>query len=488
MTALVDAIRRHATSGRENPAIDDGHLSLTWLDTAEAIESTIGEVKLLLPGDRPVALVMDHSAPAVILLRALREVGVPIIPLPPFFSEMQREAALDDAGAAAVVPNCVLEGRTVRFAPEVRNPPPAKLPEGTAVISFSSGSTGDPKGVCLSTSHLVAVATAVCDYLGRDTAGRHLPVLPFGILLEQVAGLFASLIAGGTYLRLSARQVGLANPLRPDGKALLEAVAQTDATSLILVPEYLAALVAAMEVTGVRLPLLNIVAVGGASVPIRLLERAEKVGLPVRQGYGMTEAGSVITLEGKDAASKGSVGTAIGTNGLRIASDGEIILDGPLFLGLVGKPREPGPFATGDLGRLDDQGQLWIEGRKSNLIVTSLGRNISPEWIEGLLLAQPEVAQAVVRGDGEATLEALIVPSGPAADIGSAIARVNDGLPDYARVARHRVIPPLSPVSGLLTGNGRPRRALIDQAYPPETEMTHFFDRLVAQTAARPSR
>ena len=139
----------------------------------------------------------------------------------------------------------------------------------------------------------------------------------------------------------------------------------------------------------------------------------------------------------------GSVGTSIGAHRISLADDGEIIIDGPLFLGLVGHPRNVGPFPTGDIGRIDEDGQLWIEGRKSNLIVTSFGRNVSPEWIEGLLTGQPEIAQAAVRGDGDAALEALIVPAGPTVDIRPALDRVNVELPDYARVGRSRLVPPL---------------------------------------------
>lgn len=482
MTSLLNAIRGHAKTGAANAALDDGHRSLSWSDTADAVAKTLSHIERLGLGEQPVGLLLDHSTASVILLIALLEAGVPSVPLPPYFSDVQHEAALDDAGATALVTSCALEDLTVRFELHRRDCAPVDLPEGTAVISFSSGSTGDPKGVCLSADHLLAVATAVCDSLGRNMAGRHLPILPFGILLEQVAGLFASLIAGGTYLPLPGRAVGLANPLRPDRKALLNAVDRERATSLILVPEYLAALVAALEEKGAQLPSLKLVAVGGASISGALLERARALGLAIRQGYGMTEAGSVITLEDGSVPSEGSVGKSIGAHRIALAEDGEIIIEGPLFLGVVGKPRDPGPFATGDIGRIDEHGRLWVEGRKSNLIVTSLGRNISPEWVESMLTAQPEIAQAMVRGDGEARLEALLVPSGPAADVQSALERVNQSLPGYARIGAHRLVPPFTATNRQLTDNGRLRRAAINFAYPEGAEAHPFFDRLVAET------
>src|SRR3546814_9124135 len=74
----------------------------------------------------------------------------------------------------------------------------------------------------------------------------------------------------------------------------------------------------------------------------------------------------------------------------RIAPDGEFVLEGEMFLGTIGEPRAPGPLFTGDIGRIDDQGRLWVEGRKSALIVTSFGRNISPEWVEAELTRSEE--------------------------------------------------------------------------------------------------
>lgn len=482
MTALLEAVQAHARSGRPNPAFDDGHRPLSWSDGARAIEKAVGELKKSGLDGNPVGLDIDHSTGGAIALIAMIEAGIPVVPLPPYFNEAQRRAALVRAGASVCISGCSLDGLALRLVTVPIDADAAELPHGTAVVSFSSGSTDEPKGVCLSADHLVAIATSVCDFLGRDLAGRHLPVLPFGILLEQVAGLFASLIAGGTYLPLPGSDVGLANPVRPDGRQLLDAVIRGRATSLILVPEYLAALVAAMETCSIRLPQLRLVAVGGASISPALLQRANVVGLPVRQGYGMTEAGSVITLEDGSQVSRGGVGRSIGAHRLWLADDGEIVVDGPLFLGLLGRPRRPGPFATGDIGRLDQDGFLWIDGRKSNLIVTSLGRNISPEWPEGLLTAQPEIAQAMVRGDGEAALEALLVPAGPDADVESAVGRVNGGLPEYARIGGFRLVPPFTPASGQLTGNGRLRRAAINAAYPKEPAAENFFDRLNSET------
>ena len=493
MTLLLDAIHEHARD-RPNALAIDGAEQLDWNDLAHLIPALASDLQQQFDRRRPVGLRLDHGLGETLLDLALVEAGVVTIPLPRFFTAGQVEAALDQAGASSLIggPVTLVRGDRPELSMTVDRRPgrTALLPQGTARITFTSGSTGNPKGLCLSLEHLFGVARAVVGHLGRHHAGRHLPVLPPGILLENVAGLYATILAGGTYVALPQAEVGMADPFRPDPAVMLRAIGEGRITSLILVPEYLAVLVAAMRAGRVALPRLTLVAVGGARITPELLDIAADLGLPVRQGYGLTECASVVTLDDGAPEGRGSVGCSIGASAVRLADGGEIVIDGPLFLGEVGRPRDPGPFATGDLGRLDAEGRLWIEGRKSALIVTAHGRNVSPEWVEGLLTADLRIAQAMVRGDGRATLDALIVPAAPKADIAAAVAAVNDALPAYARVARWRVVPPFTPFAGLLTGNGRLRRAAIDAAYPfqePAADQP-FFDHLVARTQEAQAR
>jgi long-chain acyl-CoA synthetase len=122
-------------------------------------------------------------------------------------------------------------------------------------------------------------------------------------------------------------------------------------------------------------------------------------------------------------------------------------------------------FPTGDLGHFDEAGHLHLSGRRKNLLITSFGRNVAPEWIESLLLAEPAIAQTIVCGDGMPGLCALLVaaPGAERGALGAAVARVNAGLPDYARIADWLPVAPFSVDNGLATGNGRPRRNAILQ-------------------------
>lgn len=473
MSAILAALAAHDPDGL---AID-GPQPMTRAALAAAVAARAAALRVAAAG-RAVAVQLDHGTDLCVTELALFAADLPGIVLPPFFTAAQRDGAIAAAGCGLRVDATGLH---------LLDHAPAPLPDATARVSFTSGSTGAPKGVCLSEAHLAAVARAVAATL-KEHAGRHLPVLPPGVLLETVAGFYALMIAGGTYVALPQAEIGLADPFAPDWGRLLAAIAAERITSLILVPEYLAGLVAAMEASRTRLPRLTLVAVGGARTPPALLARAAAVGLPVRQGYGLTECGSVVALESGHEAARGSVGRSLGAHRITLADDGEIIVDGPLFLGTIGAPRAPGPFATGDIGRFDEDGNLRIEGRKSNMIVTAFGRNVAPEWVEGALVEQPDIRQACVRGEGLNTLEALIVPARPDADIAAAVAAANRGLPAYARIGRVRVVPPFLPSNGQLTANGRLRRTAIAVAYPEIDPNMTFFHRLVAETREAQAR
>jgi pyrroloquinoline quinone (PQQ) biosynthesis protein C len=456
VTALRQSISAHAKRCPQRFALDP--IIAEPVRYAALAEQLDGQA--VRESARPVALEFDYGVEAAVHELAFLEAGIPVLSLPSFFSEAQRRHALETSGAM-LLPN----GKD--HADPLTAIGPAVLPAGTARITFTSGSTGNPKGVCLSADHMLLVASEVIRAVGSEHAGRHLALLPPGILLETVAGFFAAVLAGGTYVCPPQALCGMHDPFRPDFALMATRIAEWRITSLILVPELLAGLVAVLEASGKRLPLLTLVAVGGARTPPALIARARSLGLPVRQGYGLTECGSVVALENDCPGEPGSVGRPLGHIRALIAPDGEVLLEGPLCLGIIGQEGPQKPFATGDIGQLDAQGRLWIEGRKSSLIVTTHGRNVSPEWIEQALLGRPEIVQAFVYGDGLAFPEALLVPAAPDSDLAVAVASVNAGLPDYARIAAWREVAHFTPQNGRLTGNGRLQRKAIEAAYLP---------------------
>lgn len=471
LQAMFAAAGRHA--GRV--ALDDGTRQLPYRDLADAVSAMAATIRDAVPGAGPIAIKCDNGIDWVIADLALLSLGRPGIPLPPFFTPAQRAAALAHAGAAGVI----RAGGIERF-----DHPAAAIPPRTARISFTSGSTGDPKGICLDDRVMMQTAQAIVARLGEGLADVHFPVLPLAVLLENVAGLYATLLAGGRYCVRPAAAIGLADPFAPDDARLVDAIGKSGATSLILVPEYLARIVGRLERTGGRLDRLGLVAVGGARVPLSLLARADRVGLPVVQGYGLTECGSVVSIEAPGEQDRGTVGRPLDHARVFLASDGEIMVDGHFHLGTIGHPRAAGPVHTGDIGAIDARGRLSIIGRKSSLIITSFGRNVAPEWVEEQLVAQPQIAQAMVYGDGESAVRALIVPSAPDADVAAGVAAANAGLPAYARVAAWEPARPFTPADATLTPNGRLRRAAI----LARRDARPFFERLCAETAPARAR
>jgi acyl-CoA synthetase (AMP-forming)/AMP-acid ligase II/pyrroloquinoline quinone (PQQ) biosynthesis protein C len=473
--SLLHTIAGIAASDPDRVALDalDGN-SVTFASLVTLITARSHELGAVTAPGAPVVMQRDHGIPTAIDELAMLEAGIPVLSLPAFFTKDQARHAISLCGAQPD-PATRPAGRATS-----RKSAPSLHPCGTARITFTSGSTGSPKGICLSAGHMLQVAASIVDAVGAQHAGRHLALLPPGILLETVAGFFPTLLAGGCYVCPPQAAIGMADPFRPDFARAAQVIATAGITSLILVPEYLDGLVRVMEAGGLRLPALTLVAVGGARVAPDLMARARALGLPVRQGYGLTECASVVSLQRADDTDDGSVGLPLAHMQAQIAEDGEIILHGPVCLGAIGGDAPAAPFPTGDIGSIDTGGRLHIEGRKSNVIITSFGRNISPEWLESALTAQPDIAQAMVFGDGLRQPAALLVPAHPDADLDDAVAAANSGLPAYAQIDSWREVAHFLPGNGHLTGNGRLRRKAIAQTHLDGAP--DFYTQLEAQT------
>lgn len=197
------------------------------------------------------------------------------------------------------------------------------------------------------------------------------------------------------------------------------------------------------------------------------------LGLKIMQGYGQTEAGPVISANPPDAIRIDTVGRVLQGVDLMLAEDGEILVRGDLVMhGYWGLPDataaaiRDGWLHTGDIGELDNDGYLRITDRKKDMIVLSGGENVSPAKVEGMLMAEPEISQAVVAGDGRSSLTALVVPSDGHDDVSAALAvnRVNLRLSVTERIRKHAVVPAFTVENGLLTPTHKIRRMLVIRA------------------------
>jgi long-chain acyl-CoA synthetase len=216
---------------------------------------------------------------------------------------------------------------------------------------------------------------------------------------------------------------------------------------------------------------------GGARLAPEVGQFFRALGLHIMQGYGQTEAGPVISANPPDATRIDTVGRPLAGVDVRIAEDGEILVRGDLVM--LGYWRNPeateaairdGWLHTGDIGTLDDAGYLRITDRKKDMIVLSGGENVSPARIEGLLMAEPEIAQAVVSGDGQSGLSALIVPAHGCDEVAAAVAvtRVNKRLAVTERIRKHRTVPEFTVENGLLTPTQKIRRPIVLRVHAAE--------------------
>lgn len=464
-----------------NIALHDGQREWSAAELATAKDAA--QAWLQAQGTRVLATLLDNGAAFVVLDEAAAGAGLVHVPLPPFFTPAQIQHALQSAGvdtllappaAAAAWP--ALPWQPVQVAEQALRCArlPAQglpMPRGTAKITYTSGSTGAPKGVCLRQSAMERVADGVVQALGPLGIKRHLSALPFAVLLENVAGQMAARRQGATLITVPLSELGWQGSSQFDVAIFHAAVLRHRPDSLILLPQMLRAWVGLLMQSGQRAPAgLKFVAVGGAAVGAPLIAAAQALGIPAYEGYGLSEGASVQTLNLPGAQRPGSVGRALPHARLRVTDDGEIEVAGSLMAGYLGDATAPPEWwPSGDLGHIDADGYVHLRGRKKNVLISAYGRNISPEWVETALGQQAAIRQAVVYGDGEPSLWAVLWPvqaGTPDAALQAAVDAANATLPDYARITRWtRGRAAFSAETGYATANGRPQRAAILAAH-----------------------
>ncbi|MBS68943.1 MAG: long-chain acyl-CoA synthetase [Pseudomonas sp.] len=454
-------------------ALSEGTRQLSYAELRHEVAARASRLEAL--GVARVALALDNGLEWALWDLALLRAGLVCVPLPGFFSPAQQAHVLEHAGIDCLIGATPAPIERSSFTAQepglyLRQPGAVTaVPPGTLKITYTSGTTGQPKGVCLDAEAQLAVAESLRRASLPCDVRQHLCVLPLATLLENIAGLYAPLLAGARVELRPLAEIGFSGAAGFELQRLLATLQASQPHSLILLPQLLLALIGAAE-QGVPLPTsLRFIAVGGGRVAPQLLERAERLGLPVFEGYGLSECASVVCLNTPEARRIGTVGRALAHVELRLADDGEVLVRGPHMLGYLGEPALAGEWlATGDLGHFED-GFLALHGRKKHQFVTAYGRNVNPEWVEAELVQQAPIAQAWLHGEALAQNAAVLVPRrGDCSDaeLRAAVERVNADLPDYARVHHWlRAAEPFTASNGLVTANGRLRRNALFNHY-----------------------
>jgi O-succinylbenzoic acid--CoA ligase len=390
---LDNWLAQRAQTGPDRLGLVAGGVELTYAEL-EA-EAAAAARRLAARGVRrgaTVALEMPAGPDVVVVLHALMKLGAVAYPLGDRLPPTEREAELERADPILVLSE-----------PDELSGTEADLPllgehelDAIHCRILTSGTSGRPRPVGLTFGNHLWSAVGSAFNLGMEPSDRWLCCLP----LHHVAGLsiiLRSVIYGTTAV--------VHDGFDPDRIA---ASLEGDGVTLIsLVATQLARLLEA----GVDLLPLRAVLVGGGPVPDEVLEEAIGRGATVVQTYGLTEAASqVTTLAPEDAIRKlGSAGRPLLTTHLRI-QDGEILVQGPTVA--PGTADEDGWLHTGDLGRIDEEGFLYVTDRLGDAIVTG-GENVMPAEVEEVLRRHPAVADAAAVGRADAewqeAVEAVVV-------------------------------------------------------------------------------
>lgn len=474
-------------------ALSDGHNSLSYRAMVARL-ATLAETLRELARQKNIRVMALHAGNSidwVLLDLACQIADIVCIPLPLFFNQEQCEHCIRSAAVDLLISDREFDfsGLSGELKTELINEPlsvfarfnqwhvmfnhtrTALVPEGTQKITFTSGSTGEPKGVCLSSEHQWRVAESLADAVALE-APRHLCLLPLSTLLENIGGVYAPLLNGGSVMIASEKQRGMPGSSSIDSAVLLRCISDFSPHTLIVVPQLLSALLAA-SVQGWPVPdSLKFVAVGGAKVARELIGNARAAGIPAWEGYGLSECGSVVALNTPEHEKPGTVGRILPHCQVEIIQ-GEVQVSGACHLGYLAMPETwyPSHIATGDLGAVDGENYLSIDGRKKNLLISAWGRNIQPEWIESEITLNPLIKHCVLVGDAKPFLLAIIAANDEVSNetISQWLNKVNRRLPDYAQVKRW-IRPEARQWLTFLSANGRAKRDLIQQSLASRIE------------------
>lgn len=490
----------------------------------------------LQPGDR-CGLLGPNSTHWVAFDLALMAERVIVVPLYSRQAPPELAAMLKDCGARALFasdrelgeavsanwpeapPRIVFAEalRSVAQQAAIENDPKPRAEEEIAAIIYTSGTSGEPKGVCLSVAnlnHMLGVTTQWADSLMGQTREpiRVFQYLPFNFAASWIVLL--SCLSRETTLTLSCDLTRLADEIRlaaPNyflnvptllervrrgveeniarqptpirslyGRALA-AFQRKEQGSASALDSFWLALAKRLIFRKIRArfgPNLRALVCGSAPLAPETQQFFLILDIPVLQAYGLTETTGICTMDDpRWPGEPGFVGQAIPGIEMRLAENQEIVVRGPnIFPRYWNRPEDTakilrdGWLHTGDRGEVSARGNWRITGRIKNLIILNSGHNIAPEPIEEKIAQQlPLAQQVVVVGNGRGYLCALLTGPVPREEARSAIEKINQDLPHYRQVREFTILrDAFTPESGLLTPNGKLRRDAISARFATE--------------------
>ncbi|ABK46040.1 AMP-dependent synthetase and ligase [Magnetococcus marinus MC-1] len=393
-------------------------------------------------------------------------------------------------------------------------------PHGLATLVYTSGTTGPPKGVMLSHRNLLSNASAALARIRAYTDDRFLSFLPLSHALERTAGCYLPMMAGcevafSRGIPYLSEDLAVMQPtVLISVPRIFERIHGEVQAKLQHAPEWKVRLFQhtvesgwdhfehqqgrrGLHLKGLLWPLvkplvahkllkklggrLRLAVSGGAALDPHISRFFLGLGLPLVQGYGLTETAPVVSVNTPGDNEPSSVGQPLPGVQVRIDAQGELCVKGASVMsGYWHNPRatrrvidQEGWYHTGDKGELDAAGHIKVVGRLKEILVTATGRKIPPGDVEGAILADPLFAQVLVVGEGYPYLAALVVlnseiAQGVTLDEMALVARMNDRLhrfPRYAEIMRAATVAPWTVENGLLTPTLKVKRTAVIQQY-----------------------
>lgn len=487
------------------------------------------------PGDR-VALLAPNSGKWVAVDLAILAEGAIVVPLysrqdPRELAVMVRDCApalviaegpaLADGLRAAWPEACpiALFDEVFAAAP-VSDPPRAIAPADPVTIIYTSGTSGEPKGVVLNRANVDYMLPQTLTSLRKITPeGRPDKVfhfLPFCFAGSRIM-LWTQLYRGNplsmsTDLQNLVQEMGTADPhyylnvpavlerikngvgkkIEERGGIALklyrggqEAFRKQRRGEAGLVDRLTLAAAKRLVFSKIKQqvgPSLEFLICGSAALAEETQWWFELIGVRVYQVYGLTETTAIVTMDVPDDTRPGFVGHAIGGCTMKISEEGELLVSGPnIFAGYWNRPQatadaiRDGWFHTGDQCEIDDRGNLKIIGRVKNILVPESGHNIAPEPLEEKFqLGCPRAEQCMVVGHARPYLSIIVPGDVPAAEIEAGIELVNAGVPHYKKIKKFIRVPEAFTIeNALLTANQKLRRRAVEQRFKAEIDRSY---------------
>lgn len=300
-------------------------------------------------------------------------------------------------------------------------------PNAIATIVYTSGTVGLPKGVKLAHQNIISNIKAILEVISVSSKDRLLSLLPLSHIFERTAGYYAPLSQGAGIFYAQGYDA-LEKDLKQSKPSILVGVPRVFEKAYEKIQKNKKAALLCKMPGGKKIVArlikkkfgghIRFAVSGGAALDHRIGEFFGRFGIPIIEGYGLTETSPVVCVNQLNWKKFGSCGLPLQNVEVKLAEDGELLVKGESVMrGYHNLPQQTknaftkdGFFKTGDLARIDEDGFIYIIGRKKNIIVLSTGRNVQPEEIEAALDASLYIAQVMVVGDGRKMVTALTVP------------------------------------------------------------------------------